>query len=67
MTRGTFMDERKNRQLLEDHIKVITAVCKKLNADIEVKYYFLIQQQTFIYINLLQGFGKPFKRKHLQI
>jgi len=34
-TRGTFSDERKNRQLLEEHIRVITAVCKKLNSDIE--------------------------------
>ena len=37
-TRGTFHDERKSRQLFEDHIRVITAVCKKLNSDIEVEF-----------------------------
>ena len=30
------MDDRRARQLLEEQVKVITAVCKKLNQDIEV-------------------------------
>lgn len=41
-TRGTLFDERRSRQLLEEHIRVITAVCKKLNSDIEVYIYRLI-------------------------
>lgn len=30
------LDDRRSRQILEDQVKVITAVCKKLNQDIEV-------------------------------
>ncbi len=35
--KGNFTDEKRNRELLENHIRTITAVCKKLNFDIEVK------------------------------
>jgi len=30
------LDDRRSRQIIEDQVKVITAVCKKLNQDIEV-------------------------------
>jgi hypothetical protein len=30
-------DERRARQMIEDQLRVISSVCKKLNQDIEVK------------------------------
>jgi hypothetical protein len=32
-------DERRARQMLEEQIKIISAVCKKLNTDVEVRQF----------------------------